>query len=825
MNQRVDLGREEWAAIRGLFDALADASPQERERVLAQSGQSAEVIAETKALLAAADGAGDFMAIDANRLVGRPDPAAEQRYQSLATGTRIGAFSIVALIGRGGQGEVYQAERWQGGFEQSVALKLLRPEAAEQFARFEYERQILAEFDHPGIARLVDGGTAPDGRPYLAMEFVNGAPITRHCATAGLGLTARLALFDQICEAVAYAHSNLIVHRDLKPSNVLVTAEGRVKLLDFGVAHTLETAGQTLMTQAIFTPDYAAPEQFEGRNPTTATDVYALGAILFELLTGRPPWQLAESAFAGAMRVMRDTPPLPSLSAAHDDAPVQPERLRGDLDIIIQKAMRHEPQERYQSASELAEDIARFRRLEPIAARKGDRLYRTRRFLRRNRLPLIAAGLLLTVLGAGIAGVVLQMRRTEIARLSASAENERVTALRDGFMLMLRAASQSGGPGFASARQVLDATAAQLQREADGNAPLLLRTLSELYGEIGDPRAAAGLMQRYADGARGEDSQRRLAEANLALAAYHAQLGERDKARAVLGAAKAYFEADPARHPKQLAELAGVEAALLRESGRRDEAMQRLRTAIAQITTLFGRDNGELATLQHNLAVHALEAGDLDAAAQALDETERVLAASGRGRSVVAIATLGLRAALALRRGDAAGAERQWRQAAEWQRRDYGPSLALAAIELNLGRLIMAGSRFGEAMPILDRALAVAAPLAGESSAVTIMLRQSRATGLMAEGKLPEARAEIERTLKTAQAAFGERHPYVGLALVAWSQVLLAQGDPVAAKQALDASETVLRAAGPTGAPHLAELGPTRELIDEALRARKPAQP
>ncbi|WID98812.1 tetratricopeptide repeat protein [Bosea vestrisii] len=392
-------------------------------------------------------------------------------------------------------------------------------------------------------------------------------------------------------------------------------------------------------------------------------------------------------------------------------------------------------------------------------------------------------------------------------------------------MLMLRAASQSGGPGFASARQVLDAAAGQLQREADGSAPLLSRTLAELYGEIGDPRAAVGLMQRYADGARAEGNLRRLAEANLALAAYHAQLGERDKAQAAVRDAKSYFDADRARHPKQLAELAGVDAALLREAGRRDEAMQRLRSAIAQLTALFGADNGEIATLQHNLAVHALEAGDVDGAVKALDEAERVLAASGRSRSVVAIATLGLRAAVALRRGDAAGAERQWREAVDWQRRDYGPSLALAAIELNLGRLIMAGSRFSEAMPILDRALAVAAPLAGESSAVTIMLRQSRAIGLMAEGRLAEARAEIEGTLKSAQAAFGERHPYVGLGLVAWSQILLAQGDPVGAKQALDASESMLRAAGPAGAPHLAELGPTRELIDEALRARTPTQP
>lgn len=824
MNQRVDLDREQWAAIRDLFDALAEASPAERERILAESRQPAAVIAETKALLAAADGAGDFMQADAGLLAGVPAP--EVPYQSLPAGARVGAFSIVALIGRGGQGEVYQAERWQGGFEQNVALKLLRPEAAEQFARFEYERQVLAGFEHAGIARLVDGGKALDGRPYLAMEFVAGTAITRHCAEAGLSLEARLDLFEQVCEAVAYAHRNLVVHRDLKPSNVLVTPEGQVKLLDFGVAHALEAPGQTLMTQVVFTPDYAAPEQFEGRNPTTATDVYALGAILFELLVGRPPWQLANSAFAGAMRVMQDQPPLPSRAAAErEGVPVPSEQLRGDLDVIVQKAMRYEAGERYQSVDELARDLRHFRRLEPIAARRGERLYRIRRFLRRNRTPLIAAGLLLAALGAGVAGVVMQMRRTEIARLAGTAENERATALRDGFMLMLRAASQSGGPGFASARQVLDAAAAQLQREGDAHAPLLLRTLAELYGEIGDPRTAIRLMERYAEQVRGSGSAGRLAEAELALAGYRFQLGERDKAQAALSEAKRVFESEPARHPKQMAELAGVEAGLLREAGKRPEAMARLRTAITELTALFGRDNGEIATLQHNLALHALEAGQIDVAVQALDEAERVLAASGRGRSVIAIGVLNLQAALALRQGDAAGAERLWRQAVERQRRDYGPSLALAAIELNLGRLVMAGSRFAEAMPILEGALGIAAPLAGESNAVTIMLRQSRATGLMVQNRLADAQGEIDQALRAAQAAFGERHPYVGIGLGARSQILLARGDPAAAMQALDQAERILREAGAAGAPHLAELGPTRALIEEALREKAPRQP
>lgn len=219
------------------------------------------------------------------------------QYQSLAAGARVGAFSIVALIGRGGQGEVYQAERWQGGFEQNVALKLLRPEAAEQFARFEYERQGPRRFRasryRPPGRRRQGAGRAALSRHRVRRRHGDHTALRRGRAS----LEGRLDLFEQVCEAVAYAHRNLVVHRDLKPSNVLVTPEGQVKLLDFGVAHALEAPGQTLMTQVVFTPDYAAPEQFEGRNPTTATDVYALGAILFELLpAGRPgSWRIRPS--------------------------------------------------------------------------------------------------------------------------------------------------------------------------------------------------------------------------------------------------------------------------------------------------------------------------------------------------------------------------------------------------------------------------------------------------------------------------------------------------------------------------------------------------
>src|ERR1700742_2260768 len=269
----------------------------------------------------------------------------------LAEGTRLGPWRLLHLIGRGGAGEVYLAERADGAFQQRVAVKVMQRGAVAEVARFQAEREILARLEHPGIARLLDGGVTDDGRPYMTMEFVEGRSITDYCRLINATLEQRLGLFLQVCDAVAYAHRNLVVHRDLKPSNILVTPNGTVKLLDFGIAKLLD-AQRARVTQAAatpMTPICAAPEQLTGGPVTTATDVYALGLLLFELLSGTHPWMGSDTPVLQAMRTVlqRPAPTLSRTAEAQPNPPVPVRLIRGDFDAIVAKALRKEPGDRY----------------------------------------------------------------------------------------------------------------------------------------------------------------------------------------------------------------------------------------------------------------------------------------------------------------------------------------------------------------------------------------------------------------------------------------------------------------------------------------------
>jgi len=284
----------------------------------------------------------------------------------------IGPYRVVRELARGGMGVVYLAERADGQFEQRVALKLMKRgmDSEEIHQRFLAERQILAQLTHPHIARLLDGGVSNEGQPYFAIEYVDGTAITAHCEARQLGVEQRLRLFLDVCDAVRYAHQNLVVHRDLKPSNILVTADGQAKLLDFGIAKLLrQETGETGLTQTglrVMTPEYAAPEQVLGEPVTTATDVYALGAVLYELLTGRRAHHLQSRTPTEVERVICEVEP-EAPSAVTTGA--LRKRLRGDLDTIALTALKKEPERRYPTVEQLASDVARFLGGLPVTAR------------------------------------------------------------------------------------------------------------------------------------------------------------------------------------------------------------------------------------------------------------------------------------------------------------------------------------------------------------------------------------------------------------------------------------------------------------------------
>ncbi|MEZ4701787.1 MAG: serine/threonine-protein kinase, partial [Rhodothermales bacterium] len=385
-----------WDHLKALFEDVCALTAAERPAFMARIDDEA-LRAEVYSLVQALDADPSFLEepIDADTFYLALDQQAMD-----APGDRIGPYTLVRILGSGGMGTVYLAERTDGQFSRHVALKLARPGdlRRDRLDHLFHERQVLASLQHPNIARLFDGGVAPDGRPFLAMEYVRGLPIDRYCDRQNLTLTQRITLFRSVCAAVQHAHQNLVIHRDLKPSNILVDASGEVKLLDFGIAKLLDDPqrshqGPVTRTGArLMTLEYASPEQVLGQTITTASDVYALGILLYELLAGVRPYNLtALSPTQIEAAICEHDPPRPSMR------PELPERaqrlLRGDLDVIVMNALRKQPERRYASPAHLSEDLLRFTRKLPISARPDTFSYRASTFVRRHRAAVLATAL------------------------------------------------------------------------------------------------------------------------------------------------------------------------------------------------------------------------------------------------------------------------------------------------------------------------------------------------------------------------------------------------------------------------------------------------
>lgn len=416
-----------WIEIKEIFaDALACA-PAGRAALLDErcTGR-AELRAEVEALLDAHTDADEFLetpaVASAAWLLDAPPRPIEER--------RIGPFRLVAPIGAGGMGVVYRAERVDGGFVQQVAIKIIdiALHDAEALSRFRVERQILASLNHPNVVQFIDGGLTEEGQAFLVMELVDGVRVTEFCRDRQLSLDARVQLVEQICGAVQYAHQHGVVHRDLKPGNILVTGEGVVKVLDFGVAKlvaggTEADATRTGMLRPL-TPDYASPEQLRGLTVTTASDIYALGVLLYEIVAGRKPYETSHETLDRILEIVTVTDPeRPSqaLGRSASPPPYDGGRVRGDLDAIILKAMHKDPVHRYASPQELASDLARYRAFEPVIAREPSFGYLIRKTARRHRAATGAVAVSLVAVLAALGVSLWQMRRVAAARDRAEA--------------------------------------------------------------------------------------------------------------------------------------------------------------------------------------------------------------------------------------------------------------------------------------------------------------------------------------------------------------------------------------------------------------------
>jgi serine/threonine-protein kinase len=452
--------------LRELFEAVADLPVNARVAFLDAHCRDATLRLQVERLVVAdADSVEPFSggAVTAAAAIGETDVA-----QALPPGTRVGPFELVALLGEGGFSTVFHAFREAAGVRQDVALKILHrglysPAARVQFRR---ERQALAQLQHPGIARLIEGGVTDNGLAYIALDLIDGVRITHHAIEQRLDLRARLALFLQVCRAVEAAHRALIVHRDLKPSNVLVTEEGMIKLLDFGIAKLLDSDDETRTGLAAFTPAYAAPEQRSGGLITTATDVYALGILLGELVTGQ---RLAGSRTPSSQI---DTDAQPGVLPA--SAPATRRQLRGDLDNILLKALAPEPERRYASAGALADDLERMLDRRPVAAHPPSRWYRASKFVQRHRGGVAATALVLLAFLVAFAIALVEGR-------AARHEADRANAMRD-FMFSAFSEAEPSVPRDGAPRitEVVEQAIAKARGDAQMNASVRTELLSEL---------------------------------------------------------------------------------------------------------------------------------------------------------------------------------------------------------------------------------------------------------------------------------------------------------------------------------------------------------
>ena len=495
---------ERWRRISSVFDQVCERPAAERTALLEQCcGQDEELRREVNSLLEA-DAAGN--ALDEHLPKLRIAVAADWARDSEAppAGANIGCWRIQRELGRGGMGVVMLAERIDGQFEQLVALKLIKRgmDSEAVLGRFLRERQILARLSHPNIARLLDGGLSTDGRPYFVMEYVEGAPLVDYCTTHSLGLRARLDCVLQICAALQFAHRQLVVHLDIKPSNVIVTQAGEVKLLDFGIAKLLGDSPAALsmhthtQAQRPLTIGYASPEQLLGDPVSTATDVYGIGCLLYELLTGQRPNDDATSPEEARQALTRREPLAPSKAAhiARGVPGISPRRLRGDFDTIVLKALKREPERRYPTVEALAEDLRRCLDEHPIAARCDTLFYRTSKFVTRNPVGVALAALALVAL-LGTTTFALSQAS------SARAEALRARAVTHYLVDVFRVADPRGTPGGMklTAREVLDAGAKQLQAQLAQQPQLEASfsvVLGTIYAGLGENDRTITLLQR-----------------------------------------------------------------------------------------------------------------------------------------------------------------------------------------------------------------------------------------------------------------------------------------------------------------------------------------
>lgn len=782
----------EWARLDTVIDQALELPPEARDPFLT------DVFADDPATLAAARRVID--AIDrSDGFLDDPAPGADDGAAAL-DGARFGAWRIVGELGRGGMGVVHAVVRVDGGFEQRGALKRVRDGDHVDTARFTAERQLLAELDHPGIARLLDGGIDQDGHPWMVMEQIDGAPIDRWCTERAVPLAGRIRLAIDILDAVGAAHRMLVLHRDLKPANVLVDAEGRVRVIDFGIAKRLDLSAQTEAMAPLSAP-YAAPELLTGAPPGPPVDVYGAGALLYELACGRPPIDLEGVPVALGVGRVLDVEPV-RLTALRGQCSVlaqAPSALVTDLDAIVARALRKEPAARYPTLEAMAEDLRRALDGRVVAARSGDRAYRVRRAIWRARWPIAASLAIVAALAGGLIATELQRREAVAARDAALAEEERSEAVRQSLYLVLAESVETAGID-ATSRDVLDRATRRITAEFardPAESARVLHALGELHFYLGDYAAAkAALDPLVAGGSKLPGDT--LAAARYDMAQALVRLGEVDAARPLLAQAQAYWRRDPAKWRARMIDSRLVEAQILRASDP-TAAVALLKSALMEHNAMHGARNRQAGVFQNNLGVTLQTVGDLEGAGTAFRAAEAIWRATGLTETPDALNTANNLAAIEMLSGRPQAAEPLFAQAVRVRRKLFGASGGTAAVLNNHGKVLLILGQVDAALAALTEAAAMAEQFAGAGSMHQVAALSGLADAQLAKGMTDAALATARRAV--AASALGKAPPPArAMALIAQAKAQRENGDRAGARASLDQVDAIVPTLGPAGA-------------------------
>ena len=744
--------REQYQRVKEIFHAASERRPETRSEFIAEvCAGDGLLLREVESLLDFQDHSEKFIEKSAFEIGAKL--ITEDRAETFK-GRRVGHYRLIRELGYGGMGAVYLAERADDQFRKQVAIKIVRGglDSDETRRRFLHERQILAGIDHSNIAKLLDGGTTDEGLPYLVMDYVEGVSINAYCDEHRLSTTERLRLFREVCSAVHYAHQRLVIHRDIKPANILVTSEGTPKLLDFGIAKLLdpelsESAAHTGTEVRLMTPEYASPEQIRGEQITTATDVYSLGVLLYEMLTGHRPYRITSRSPAEIARAICDQEPQrPSRAISEFEsrnseskprgiagsqtnsqfAIPNPKSLQGDLDNIVIKAIQKEPQRRYSSVEQFSDDIRRHLDGLPVIARADTFAYRSGKFIQRHRYGVAAATLLVVIFIAGVIGVVWQARVAARERDQARLEKAKAERVNSFLQEMLSSADPLKKGSNVRAADLLADAARRAQVDLVNQPEMqaeVLRTIGNTYSGLGLINDGEPLLLRSLE--------------------IHRQL----------------FGAGHRETAKTLYDL----GQLLRAKGDFDQAESRFGEALGIQRKLEPKGDIETATTLFYLGVVLFQHGRSDDSEKANRESLEMT------RSVVGhdhlMAGLALSQSGLLReyRGDLEGAEQFYRQAIETFRRSGVQSAEKSLVLMNL------------------------------------------ATNLTSQKKYNEADGVFQEAIENARSLFGAQHPNVAIVSTHYARMYFLKGDYGRAEMILRPALEIMRKSLPAGHPESAQ--------------------